>query len=522
MRGDGMGAVRGAIMSAMLGAMIVAAPAWAQECRSQRTRVVGGEVAALRDWPGVAALRHHSDAGRVSKYFCGGAVVHRRWVLTAGHCMHNFSGGPQRRLRDRGGAAHDGSLQVVLGVGDLREVGADNVFGVEDIVIHPNYALGIEGAERLGDHQEVREALDWLPSRSGDDVALLKLDRDWTGPLAALSLDRDTDPLDGDPVRVAGFGVLEGGGRQDWHRNQSDDSDVLAGSPVLLETAVETISHPLCRDRYSGSLVGDGQLCAGLERGGRDSCQGDSGGPLVALRDGCAVQVGLVSWGAGCAERRAYGVYTRVSAHADWIQQHTGPLDAAERESEQDRRLDSGEAETAERHLISLLGQPNLRLSIRIEGANELRLGDEVAFIAESDLAGQLLILDVNAEGQVTQIFPNEHMTRDQIVAPGDIVRIPEFGAGFRAVEPVGRGKLIAILAPEGFSLPEFEVPGGAKTKGFEPIAQPGGALMRFIRRVEEVVLQSFETLGEVLEQLSRSAPAPGWALATLDYTIRR
>jgi secreted trypsin-like serine protease len=77
-------------------------------------------------------------------------------------------------------------------------------------------------------------------------------------------------------------------------------------------------------------VIGPGQICAGLEEGTRDSCQGDSGGPLIASdKTGCPWQVGVVSWGYGCAEKNAYGVYTRVSHHAGWIQKHTGPLRGA-------------------------------------------------------------------------------------------------------------------------------------------------------------------------------------------------
>ena len=42
-------------------------------------------------------------------------------------------------------------------------------------------------------------------------------------------------------------------------------------------------------------------LCAGEK--GLDSCQGDSGGPLFATVGGTEIQMGIVSWGFGCASR---------------------------------------------------------------------------------------------------------------------------------------------------------------------------------------------------------------------------
>lgn len=62
-------------------------------------------------------------------------------------------------------------------------------------------------------------------------------------------------------------------------------------------------------------------ICAGLEKGGKDSCSGDSGGPFVV--DG--VLAGLVSWGRGCAEAGYPGVYTNVVLFRDWAQ---GIIDA--------------------------------------------------------------------------------------------------------------------------------------------------------------------------------------------------
>ena len=45
--------------------------------------------------------------------------------------------------------------------------------------------------------------------------------------------------------------------------------------------------------------------------GGRDGCQGDSGGPLWRLKNGKAVQIGIISRGQKCARINRPGIYTR-------------------------------------------------------------------------------------------------------------------------------------------------------------------------------------------------------------------
>jgi trypsin len=61
-------------------------------------------------------------------------------------------------------------------------------------------------------------------------------------------------------------------------------------------------------------------ICAGVTGGGKDSCQGDSGGPLVVGDR----QVGIVSWGVGCAEADYPGVYSNIATLRSFVTEETG------------------------------------------------------------------------------------------------------------------------------------------------------------------------------------------------------
>ena len=70
--------------------------------------------------------------------------------------------------------------------------------------------------------------------------------------------------------------------------------------------------------------VTDTMLCAGHPEGGKDSCNRDSGGPLMLYnpdRD-TYTQVGITSWGHGCAVPRQPEVYTKLSKYVNWIHSH--------------------------------------------------------------------------------------------------------------------------------------------------------------------------------------------------------
>ncbi|MGH6815270.1 MAG: trypsin-like serine protease [Hyphomicrobiaceae bacterium] len=498
-------------------------------CPSRRAKIVGGEPARISDWPSLAALRLHSEAGNASLYFCGGTAISDRWVLTAAHCLHGLATEPTGEFVDSQNKRHEGRFEVVLGSGDLTAVSPEHVFAVDRGVIHERYRPAIDAALKIADARLRDHALGRIPIQFGNDIALLRLARPWLGPYANLSLSSRTDPATppAQQVRVAGFGKTASNRFKDMPdpiQRADRKGKLYAGSAKLLETAVETVPPARCKSRYGHAAIGDEQLCAGLEQGGHDACAGDSGGPLVVRdRNGCPRQIGIVSWGEGCAEQQAYGVYTRVSVYGAWIQKHAGPLAAALplEATESGDRLTAVQLEEGLRHFEDLLGPTRGRVRIGIRDGNRVALGDKVVFETSSDIAGRLIILDINADREVMLLYPNEHVAPDDIGRIGAGARVtvpgPDYRGftAFQALEPLGRGTLIAVVAPEDFEIERFAAAKTVVNKGFQRVADAPSYLMRFIRQIEVALKR--QTRG-----LSRAEDLNRWGYGFAEYEIVR
>lgn len=83
--------------------------------------------------------------------------------------------------------------------------------------------------------------------------------------------------------------------------------------PINLQAVeIPFISREECNKSYEGGIT-DRMICAGETD--KDSCQGDSGGAATVN----GVQVGIVSWGYGCARGDYPGVYSNVMAFFGFI-----------------------------------------------------------------------------------------------------------------------------------------------------------------------------------------------------------
>jgi secreted trypsin-like serine protease len=272
-------------------------------------KIVGGVPAAKGAYPFQVAL--FTTANGREGMICGGSLINMKWVLTAAHCVTN---------RAANNAPYPAQMVNVF-AGSVNFAEGDRVRAAR-VVVHPQYNAAANFA---------------------NDIALLELERpiaDASGarPITLAAGTADHDP--GTPVKLLGWGRTSEGGTSNktlLELNIQVIDRKLCNASIVEYRAIESIAAFRQAQKRLGfsndtlkaliiqamqnaaPAVSDQTICAGEMAGGKDACQGDSGGPLFTYAGGRFVQVGLVSWGEGCARPKLPTVYTRVALHADWI-----------------------------------------------------------------------------------------------------------------------------------------------------------------------------------------------------------
>jgi len=231
-------------------------------------RIIGGIESSSGSYSWMTSLQ--STDGQ---HFCGASLIAKQWVMTAAHCVEESTG-----------VVAANTLQVVVGDYNTGKVDAgEQKRQITQVIVHP------QRNAQSNDH----------------DIALLKLSSEVSNAaVTPISPELMKNISAGTALTVMGWGNLSTTGQEFPDK--------------LNEVQVPLVSHAVCNTNYGGDIT-ENMVCAGYSQGGKDSCQGDSGGPLLYQMDGQWHQVGIVSFGNGCAQAGSPGVYARVEKYGTWI-----------------------------------------------------------------------------------------------------------------------------------------------------------------------------------------------------------
>jgi trypsin len=279
-----MGRSRVALLACLALALSAVPAARAQ---SPEPRIIGGSTTTIQQYPWQAAVVY--DPAKVGgnpfqRQFCGGSLITPYIVLTAAHCV--FDTDPQNNS-----SLDPDDVNVVLGQTTLSTAPPSSEFDVQGVAYQDNYDEG------YGPGQGV----------PANDVGYIVLQSPYNTatPIDIAGAGEGALWDSASPEQITGWGAT------------AESGPGSGGSDTLRVATVPIVADSSCAADYGVYFNSSSMVCAGYPEGGIDTCYGDSGGPMQAALGGGGYRlVGITSWGEGCAQPDAPGVYTRVAGES--------------------------------------------------------------------------------------------------------------------------------------------------------------------------------------------------------------
>ncbi|VEN47988.1 unnamed protein product [Callosobruchus maculatus] len=249
-------------------------------------RIVGGEIAALGQFPWMARLGYKQKRDREFKFSCGGALINRNTVVTAAHCITGKNRKELKIIR----LGENNAEKPIDCEGNVCAPEPQD-FKPKNILPHANFS-----------------------SRSyQNDIGLIRLRRnavfhDFVQPICLPRADFLGPSFDlVGKVETAGWGTI--------------NPSRLEMPSKLYHVTLEMRDLDMCRKVYTEYKIDESQYCVGVGKG-KDTCRGDSGGPMMQLvnkNDASRYFLfGIVSFGEEiCGHDSA--VYANVIHYMKWI-----------------------------------------------------------------------------------------------------------------------------------------------------------------------------------------------------------
>ncbi|XP_047129253.1 uncharacterized protein LOC105847406 isoform X1 [Hydra vulgaris] len=248
----------------------------------KRARLLGGLPSVAHSWPWQVAIEVQTRKFGW-KLYCGGSLLHDKWIVTAGHCL--FDEDTRRRYKKT-------ELQVFLGIHNIskRYEDPDLIFSVEYTAVHPKF--NFDSLENDIGLIELKEK-----AKLSDKILPICLP---TSEQRFLS-------------RIGQIGTVIG-----WGKTTSGEP-----SELLKELNIPVVSRNDCINAYKNKYnITESMFCAGNKLTNEDTCKGDSGGGYIfrdSLKNKWTLQ-GIVSWGyTTCGNAGMFSVYTKVYNFTTWI-----------------------------------------------------------------------------------------------------------------------------------------------------------------------------------------------------------